>query len=143
MAMHIDQEALGDDAELMMEMNTTPLIDVMLVLLVMLIITIPVQLHTVSVDMPSSTKPNPDKVPQIVRIDISAAQQIFWNAEYLPDRAALEARLLAAAQQADPPEIHVNPSAQVSYALVTAVLASAQRTGLQKVGIVGADALPR
>jgi biopolymer transport protein ExbD len=143
MAMHIDQEALGDDAELMMEMNTTPLIDVMLVLLVMLIITIPVQLHTVSVDMPSSTQPTPDKVPQIVRIDISAQQQIFWNTEYLPDRAALEARLLAAAQLPEPPEIHVNPNAQVSYALVTSVLASAQRTGLQKVGVVGAEALPR
>ena len=140
MAMHIDQEALGDDAELMMEMNTTPLIDVMLVLLVMLIITIPVQLHTVSVDMPSGALTPPRDAPPIVRIDIDSAQQIFWNREMVSDRATLEARLLGAARQSIPPEVHLRPDAQVSYALVTSVLASAQRAGLQKVGIVGADA---
>jgi biopolymer transport protein ExbD len=143
MAVNLDTEALGDNDDLMIEMNTTPLIDVMLVLLVMLIITIPIQLHTVNIEMPTGVKTAPEQLPPVVRIHINAAQQIMWNGTLLPDRAALEAQLLTVAQQSNPPEIHVAPSGQVSYALVTSVLASAQRAGLQKVGIVGIEEAAR
>ena len=127
------------DAEVMVEMNTTPLIDVMLVLLVMLIITIPIQLHSVNLDMPSAAAPPPLVEPKVVRIDVTAAGQLLWNGELLADRAALEAKLGAAAALADQPEIHLRPDRRAKYDSVAAVLAAAQRHGLAKVGLVGSE----
>ena len=71
----------------MMDINTTPLIDVMLVLLVMLIITIPIQLHAVNLNMPTGNPPPPLTPPEVVKLDIDGTGQIFWNAELVPDRA--------------------------------------------------------
>jgi len=79
----------------MMDINTTPLIDVMLVLLIMLIITIPVQLHSVNLDMPQSATPQTKK-PNIVRIEVDARNVVNWNGKPLADRAALDALLLEA-----------------------------------------------
>ena len=78
------------DPEVMVEMNTTPLIDVMLVLLVMLIITLPIQLHSVNLNMPIGNPPPPLIKPEVVKLDIDATGAIYWNGEVVPDRQALE-----------------------------------------------------
>ena len=127
------------DAEVMVEMNTTPLIDVMLVLLVMLIITIPIQLHSVNLEMPSASAPPPPVEPQVVKIDIVPGGQVLWNGEPLAGRDALESKLAAAAAQADAPEIHLRPDRSAKYETVAGVLAAAQRHGLAKVGLVGSE----
>ena len=127
------------EAEVMVEMNTTPLIDVMLVLLVMLIITIPIQLHSVNLELPSATAPPPEREPQVVRIEVTGAGQLVWNGELLADRGALETRLQAAAALPEQPEIHLRPDRRAKYDNVAAVLAAAQRLGLNKVGLVGSE----
>ena len=134
------QIGTGDegDADVMVEMNTTPLIDVMLVLLVMLIITIPVQLHSVNLEMPSAAAPPPPVEPQVVRIDVLPGGQLLWNGEAL-GREALEAKLAQAAALPDAPEIHLRPDRSAKYEVVAGVLAAAQRQGLAKVGLVGAE----
>jgi biopolymer transport protein ExbD len=122
------------DAAPMVEMNTTPLIDVMLVLLVMLIITIPVQLHSVSLDMPSS-RISPIE-PEVVLVQMDAAGFVRWNAEQLPDLGLLNTRVASAAAMPVQPEIRLQPSADTPYAFVAAFLVMAQKAGLTKVGVV-------
>ncbi len=119
------------------EMNTTPLIDVMLVLLVMLIITIPIQLHSVDLNLPSGKAPPATSEPEIVRLDIDFDGTVLWNGEVVPDRATLEARMKEKAAQAVQPEVHLRPNKLVKYERVAAVMASAQRLGLKKLGMVG------
>ena len=143
MAMHFDPGASGDDNGLMVEMNTTPLIDVMLVLLVMLIITIPIQLHSVNLDMPLGVSPPTTVEPVVVKIDVTAASQVLWNGELVPDRLALDTRLQAASAAAQQPEIHVRPDRAAQYDVVASVLAAAQRQGLAKIGIVGSEQFAR
>jgi biopolymer transport protein ExbD len=131
----------GDDSdpEVMVDINTTPLVDVLLVLLVMLIITIPIQLHSVGIEMPGGTPPPQATPPEVVRIDITPAGQWLWNGEPLGGRAALEQRLQAAASQAVQPEIHIRPDKAAKYDAVAAVLAASQRLRLDKIGVVGAE----
>jgi biopolymer transport protein ExbD len=118
----------------MVEMNTTPLIDVLLVLIVMLIITIPVQLHSVTLDMPSAQTNT--VVPEVVVLQMDAAGFLRWGNEMLPDIPALNAKVNAAAALRNQPEIHLRPSADTPYAYVAAFLAMAQKAGLTKVGVV-------
>jgi biopolymer transport protein ExbD len=127
----------GAEPEVMMDINTTPLIDVMLVLIIMLIITIPVQLHSVNLNMPVGTPPPPAKEPVVVTIDIDFDGTVLWNGEAVPDRGALEGRLARAAAEADQPEVHIRPNKLVEYKSVATVLASAQRLGVTKLGMVG------
>jgi biopolymer transport protein ExbD len=127
------------DAEVMVEINTTPLVDVLLVLLVMLIITIPIQLHAVSLEMPSPNAPQPPSEPKIVQLDVTPAGTFTWNGEFLAGRDELESRLREAAVQLDQPEIHLRPDARAKYEAVAAALASAQRLGLNKIGLVGSE----
>jgi biopolymer transport protein ExbD len=127
------------EPEVMMEINTTPLIDVMLVLLVMLIITIPIQLHSVNLNMPTGNPPPPLVKPEIVKIDIDASGVVYWNGEGVPDRAALENKLTAAAAQAVQPELHLRPDKAAKYEIVAGVMVSSQRLGLTKIGIVGSE----
>ncbi len=127
----------GGEPEVMVEMNTTPLIDVMLVLLIMLIITIPIQLHSVNLNMPTGTPPPPTAPPVIVTIDIDFDGTVLWNGEVLSDRAALEARLANTAAMPDQPEVHLRPNKLVEYKAVAMVMASAQRLGVTKLGMVG------
>ena len=127
----------GDDDAPMMDINTTPLIDVMLVLIIMLIITIPVQLHSVNLNMPAGNPPPPVRPPVVVAIDVDFDGTVLWNGETLADHAALEARLRDAAAQADQPEVHLRPNKLVPYRNVAAVMAAAQRLGVTKLGMVG------
>ena len=128
-----------DEPEVMMDINTTPLIDVMLVLLIMLIITIPAQLHSVNLDMPVATTTLPPKPPQIVRIDIDANSVISWNGQALADRLALQSQLNQAAVLQPQPELHIRSHPQAKYEATTAVLAGAQQQGLNKLGILGTE----
>ncbi|HUH84668.1 MAG TPA: biopolymer transporter ExbD [Stellaceae bacterium] len=127
--------ARGDD--LMIDINTTPLIDVMLVLLIMLIVTIPVQTHSVRLDMPQSNAPPAPVQPEVVRIDIDFDGTISWNDTVLPDRATLEAYLRRAAAENPQPEIHLAPNKLVKYSYVAMVLAESQRLGVTKIGLIG------
>ena len=123
--------------QVMGEMNTTPLIDVMLVLLVMLIVTIPIQLHSVDLNLPTGKAPPATTEPEIVHIDIDFDGTVLWNSELVADQAALEARMREKAAQAVQPELHLRPNKLVRYERVAAVMAAAQRLGLKKLGMVG------
>ena len=123
--------------KVMGEMNTTPLIDVMLVLLVMLIITIPIQLHSVDLNLPSGKAPPAITEPEVVQIDVDFDGTVLWNGEVVADRAALETRMREKVALPIQPEVHLRPNKLVRYDRVAAVLASAQRLGLKKLGIVG------
>jgi biopolymer transport protein ExbD len=125
--------------DVMIDINTTPLIDVMLVLLVMLIITIPVQLHSVNLNMPIGNPPPPLYPPEVVKVDIDAASTIYWNGEALPSREVLEERLAAATAESPQPELHLRPDKHARYEVVAEVMAAAQRLGLTKFGIVGSE----
>ena len=125
------------EGDVMVDMNTTPLIDVMLVLLIMLIITIPIQLHSVNMNMPPPSLNKPLVEPEIVKIDINEANQIFWNGVVVADRNDLQAKMAAAAALATQPEIHLRPNKLARYEIVAYVMAASQRAGLVKMGILG------
>ena len=127
------------EPELMMEINTTPLIDVMLVLLVMLIITIPLQLHAVNLQLPNeATSVQADAA--IVRIDVAADNSVSIDGLPVTDREALDAILIEVARNQHPqPELQINANALARYDAVASVLASAQRQGLSKLSILGID----
>ncbi len=143
MSMKLGSDPHSSSEELMLDMNTTPLIDVMLVLLVMLIITIPMQLHSVDMNLPKPSTNVPLVKPQIIKIDINASNQIMWNGELLADIAVLQANLDKASKASvavdDQPEIHIKPSDTAKYDSVAAVLAAVQRAGLKKIGIVSSS----
>jgi biopolymer transport protein ExbD len=130
--------AKNADPEPMMEMNMTPLIDVMLVLIIMMIITIPKQMHSVNLNMPvNQNTPPPPTPPQVITVDVDFDGTILWDNVPIPDRATLEAKLSNVAAQADQPELHVRPNKLVEYKYVAEVMASAQRLGVTKIGMVG------
>jgi biopolymer transport protein ExbD len=138
MSMNVgSSSAAGADPEPMMEMNMTPLIDVMLVLIIMLIITIPKQQHSVNLNMPVGTPPPPTAPPVVITIDVDFDGTILWDNVVVPDRPALEAKMSAVAGMPDQPEVHLRPNKLVSYKFVAGVMATAQRLGVTKIGMVG------
>jgi biopolymer transport protein ExbD len=138
MAMNVGQGGGGGEPEVVVDINTTPLIDVMLVLLIMLIITIPVQTHAVKLDMPTGAPPTNNQPPPVVEIFIDFDGTVTWNGQVVPDRQTLEYRLQNEAVRPEiQPEVHVRPNKLATYKYVAAVLASAQRLGVTKIGIVG------
>ncbi len=140
MGMSVGPASESDDGGVMVDINTTPLIDVMLVLLIMFIITIPIQTHAVKMNMPvPNNAAPPPKPPEIIRIDVDFDGTIGWNGEVIQagDRNAIETRLQAIAAQADQPEVHLRPNKLVVYKHVAMIMATAQRLGVTKIGIVG------
>jgi biopolymer transport protein ExbD len=137
MAMNVGSGGGSGEPDVMIDINTTPLIDVMLVLLVMLIITIPIQLHAVNLNMPVGNPPPQLIKPEVVKIDIDPSSQIYWN--IVPDRATLEEKLRSIATADPQPELHIRPDKRAKYDVVAAVLASAQRLGVTKLGIIGSE----
>ncbi len=137
MSMSVGSPAAGADPEPMMEMNMTPLIDVMLVLIIMLIITIPKQNHSVNLNMPVGTPPPPTVDPIVMTIDVDFDGTILWDGETIADRKALEAKMMSVAAMAEQPEVHLRPNKLVSYKYVAGVMATAQRLGVTKIGMVG------
>lgn len=130
-----------DDGDVPPEMNTTPLIDVMLVLLVMLIITIPIQTHAVKLDMPSNSSNAAAEPPKVIEIVVSQAGAISWDGNYvgtsISGRDALDAKISEVADLEPQPEVHVRPDAQAKYEAVAMVMASLQKKGLTKIGLTG------
>jgi biopolymer transport protein ExbD len=138
MAMSVGGSGEGDP-EVMVDINTTPLIDVMLVLLIMLIITIPIQTHAVKLNMPVGNPPPPLTPPEVITVEVDFDGTILWNGDIVPDRPTLEARFTAAAAQPVQPEFHLRPNKLVTYKHVAGVMASAQRLGITKIGLIGAE----
>jgi biopolymer transport protein ExbD len=128
----------GGEDEPMMEINTTPLIDVMLVLLIMFIITLPVMTHAVKLDMPQTNRPPPPDVVKIepIRIDIDWDGTVIWNGNVVA-LEQLEGYFRTEAARNPQPELHVRPERRANYDTVAKVLAIAQRNGMQRIGFVG------
>ncbi|MEQ1595487.1 MAG: biopolymer transporter ExbD [Casimicrobium sp.] len=138
MGMNLGNSGGGNaDPEVMVDLNTTPLIDVMLVLIVMLIITIPVQLHSINMNMPPPSVNKPLTEPEVVKLDIDEKSLVYWNGALMNSRAELEAKMTGAAAQAVQPEIHLRPNKLAKYEMVAYVMAATQRLGLVKMGILG------
>src|SRR2546423_11728729 len=135
MAMNVGSGGISRDPEVMIDINTTPLIDVMLVMLVMLIITLPIQLHAINLNMPTGNPPPPLVLPQVVKIDIDGAGTTYWNGEVVPDRATLEEKIKAAAAQTPQPEVHRRPDQASIYAASAGAMASAQPLGRSIIGV--------
>ena len=139
MAMNVGTESASNEPQLMMDINTTPLIDVMLVLLIMLIITIPAQQHSVNMDMPVAAPSTVRVDPLVVRIDVDANSVISWNGRPMASRAELEGKLREARDSPKHPEFHIRAHAKAKFEVAALVMASAQRLGLKKLGIVGTE----
>jgi len=122
-----------------MDINTTPLIDVMLVLLVMLIITIPIQLHSVNLNMPVGTPPHSDAKPEVVKIDIDDTGTLYWNGTPVGDHNTLQARLQAVAAQPEQPEVHIRPNKLAKYDRFAEVMVAVNQAGLHKLGVIGSE----
>ena len=128
----------GGDPEVMMDINTTPLIDVMLVLLVMLIITIPIQLHAVNLEMPVGIPPDNLVKPEKVQIDIDDKSIVYWQG--LPVTAQeLDEKMSLAAAQPVQPEIHLRPNRDCRYAVFANVLSTSKRKGLSRIAVLGSE----
>ena len=138
MAMNLGNTSGSDEPEVMMDINTTPLIDVMLVLLVMLIITIPIQLHSVNLEMPVGAPPTNQVKPEKIQIDIDASGVVYWQG--LPVTAQeLDEKMQAVSQQSSQAEVHIRPNKDARYAVFANVLSSSRRVGLTKIAVIGAE----
>jgi biopolymer transport protein ExbD len=126
------------EGEVMVEINTTPLIDVMLVLLTLLIITLPIQTHAVKLDMPAPNPNPPTVVPETVELVVDFDGTVLWN-NVAVDRATMNAYMRDAALKVPQPEIHVSPNRLAKYDAVARVLADAQRLGATHIGFTGID----
>src|SRR5881394_4619465 len=107
MGMSVGSGGADQDPDVMVDINTTPLIDVMLVLIIMLIITIPIQTHAVKLNMPVGTPPPPAVPPEVITIEVDFDGTLIWNGQVLASRKELEPRLRAAAAQPVQPEVHL------------------------------------
>lgn len=126
----------GGEGEPMMEVNTTPLIDVMLVLIVMLIVSLPIQMHGVQLENPPRDTPPPETPPIVVNLGIDFGGAVTWNGAPVADTATLDNYFRDAAQ--DPlTEIHIYPDAVTKWDYVARVLALAQQDQVQKIGFAG------
>jgi biopolymer transport protein ExbD len=121
----------------MCDVNTTPLIDVMLVMLVMLIITLPIQTHAVKLDMPRPTDaPPPETQPRVIDIEIDYDGLIIWNGTPTPSMVTIDSYFKQEAQLEPQAEIHIRPDRRAKYDVVANVLAVAQRNRMVKIGFV-------
>ncbi len=132
--------APGEKAGAMSEINTTPLIDVMLVLLIMFILTVPIQTHGVNIDLPPpGPVAHPQPQPLKNEITIDPRDHIYWNG-MLVDEQALRASLFATATMDPQPELHIRPDPQARYEMVDKILADTKRAQITKMGFVGNEA---
>ncbi len=121
--------------EVMNEINMTPLVDVMLVLLIIFIITIPVMKHTVNIDLPRATNQVEDAKPATIRLSVDAQGAYFWNESQIAD-ADLLPKLQAEAGKQPQPELHIRGDKDVRYERVAQAMAAAQQSGIQKIGFI-------
>lgn len=121
--------------EVMNEINMTPLVDVMLVLLIIFIITVPVMKHSVEIDLPRASSSPQDTKPETIRLTVDAQGRYYWNEQPLADKD-LEPRLQAESARKPQPELHLRGDKAARYERVATALAAAQRAGLRKIGFV-------
>jgi biopolymer transport protein ExbD len=126
----------SNEDDVIMEINTTPLIDVMLVLLVMLIITIPPQMHSVNMNMPTTT-PTIVKTPTVIYLDIDKQGRFSWNGQFISREELNEKLTSLKSRVEDQPEFHIKPDKKTHYKYLSAVMSDLQKQGFTKVGIVG------
>ena len=125
-----------DDAdEVMNEINMTPLVDVMLVLLIIFIITVPVMKHAVPVDLPRASNEREVIKPETIRLSVTADGKYHWNETTISDEE-LEPRLQAEAQKDPQPDLHIRGDKAVRYERVAQAMSAAQRAGVRKIGFV-------
>ena len=124
-----------DTDDVMNEINMTPLVDVMLVLLIIFIITVPVMKHAVNIDLPRATNQAQDVKPETIRLSIDAKGQYFWNETPVSDDT-LQSQLKAASSQQPQPELHIRGDREVRYERVASAMAGAQQAGLRKIGFI-------
>lgn len=121
----------------MVSMNLVPLIDVMLVLLVLFIVTVPIQTHAVKLDMPQPGPPSFEDLPEFVELEIDFDGTLIWNGTIVPNRATLQSFFRELSPLVPQPEIHIRPNRLARYETVAQVMANAQRLGVEKIGFVG------
>ena len=126
-----------DDDDVMLDVNMTPLIDVMLVLLIMFIITIPIPNNSINIDLPNGAPPPPtnEKPPEPITLRIDAQGKLFWNGQPVENKQALEVLFAGVAQKSDQDQIKVQPDKMSEYKDVAMVMAAAQRLNVKKIGI--------
>jgi biopolymer transport protein ExbD len=124
-----------DTDDVMNEINMTPLVDVMLVLLIIFIITVPVMKHSVNVDLPRASSTPQDAKPDTIRLSVDAQGRYFWNETPIAEED-LSSRLQAEARREPQPELHLRGDRDARYERVAQALAAAQRSGLRKIGFV-------
>lgn len=124
-----------DSDEVMNEINMTPLVDVMLVLLIIFIITVPVMKHSVNVDLPKATNQPEESKPETVRLSVDAQGQYYWNELAIADDD-LTAHLQATAAKEPQPDLHIRGDKNVRYERVAQAMAAAQRAGVRKIGFL-------
>jgi biopolymer transport protein ExbD len=127
----------GEDEDAVLStINTTPLVDVMLVLLIIFLITVPVAIQTVPVQLPKEANQATQSAPQTVTIAVDRDGRIFWDDREVPDRDALLDRLKAAAVQTPQPEVHIRGDREARYEAVGRVVTTCRSAGIAKVGFI-------
>ncbi|MDB5857963.1 MAG: exbD [Ramlibacter sp.] len=121
--------------EVMNEINMTPMVDVMLVLLIIFIITVPVMKHSVNIDLPRATSTPQQARPETIRLSVNAQGKYYWNEQQVSEQD-LERRLRAEAARAPQPELHIRGDKDARYEFVAQAMAAAQRAGLHKIGFI-------
>ena len=125
-----------DDSELNSAINTTPLVDVMLVMLIIFLITVPVVVHTIPVELPKASNVPTQTKPENIVIAVEPEGEVFWNTTQLPDDATLLRRLKEVAVLVPQPEIHIRADKNARYENVGKVVVAAQRASIRKVGFI-------
>ena len=136
MAMNLANAADGDEDEMNATINTTPLVDVMLVLLIIFLITVPVVTQSVQLELPKERNLPTQTKPENIVIAVNREGEVFWGTERLPDNDTLVARLKAESQKEPQPEVHIRGDGEVRYESVGRVVLAAQRAGIFKVGFI-------
>jgi biopolymer transport protein ExbD len=128
-------DSRGGPMQPMSEINTTPLVDVMLVLLVIFIITAPLLTHAIRLDLPQANAPSSTAQPETVTLSVDGKGQLFWNGEPLAEEALTE-RLTAAAARSPQPELHLRADRDTRYQRLAEVMSTAQQAGIERIGFV-------
>ncbi len=135
MSMSVKQDD-GDEHAVMSEINTTPLVDIMLVLLIIFLITIPIITKTVPLHLPKVANIPTKTKPENITISVDGQGQIWWNGQLVPDRDSLIKRVVVEAVKPEPPEVHIRGDSGVRYEAIGRTLYAIQRGGLTKVAFI-------
>jgi biopolymer transport protein ExbD len=136
MAMNVGSPDGGGEDEVVSAINTTPLVDVMLVLLIIFLITIPVVTHTVPVKLPKETNIPTQTKPENINLSVNKDGDLFWNDQPVADYPALVARLKLSAVKLPQPEVHIRGDADARYEFIGKVVMSCERAGIFKIGFI-------